>query len=282
MSGSERDCREDQESRDRTASHRLAVTAADLAHQRRRRGQHAASVCSSSQRSGRRVLDAITRAGGIKDQGYATWLCSSATGRRATVPFENLVMDPGRIIFISSRRSDLRLSRTAEVHRIRRWRPAYPCRFARRVYFRRLAHQLAEGVAKAGGLNDAAADPGNIFLYRREPKEVAKLLGADVTRFSGDLVPVIFTVSFRDPGGYFLSHKNADAQTRRCHFRAKCGFRRRYEVLQLRDYRDDCGEWRDDWNCGCADCFGRGPWPCAGWCGGHRSISDLKGAPLTG
>jgi polysaccharide export outer membrane protein len=64
---------------------------------------------------------------------------------------------------------------------------------------------LAEAVAKASGLQDARADAGSVFLYRREPKEVAKLLGADITRFNGDLVPVIFQVNLRDPGGYFLA-----------------------------------------------------------------------------
>ena len=46
-----------------------------------------------------------------------------------------------------------------------------------------------------------------MFLYRREPREVAKRLGVDVERFPGDLVPIIFNVSFRDPGGYFTSTK---------------------------------------------------------------------------
>jgi polysaccharide biosynthesis/export protein len=64
---------------------------------------------------------------------------------------------------------------------------------------------LAEAVAKAGGLSDFQADPGAVYLYRQEPREVAQLLGADMARFGGPLVPVIFTVSFRDPGGYFLA-----------------------------------------------------------------------------
>jgi polysaccharide export outer membrane protein len=64
---------------------------------------------------------------------------------------------------------------------------------------------LAEAVAKAGGLGDVQADPGAVFLYRQEPREVAQLLGADMARFNGPLVPVIFSVSFRDPGGYFLA-----------------------------------------------------------------------------
>jgi polysaccharide export outer membrane protein len=60
-------------------------------------------------------------------------------------------------------------------------------------------------VAKAGGLADFQADPEAVFLYRQEPREVAQLLGADMTKFSGPLVPVIFWISFRDPGGYFLA-----------------------------------------------------------------------------
>ncbi|WP_395666386.1 hypothetical protein [Methylocella sp.] len=64
---------------------------------------------------------------------------------------------------------------------------------------------LAEAVAKAGGMQDVRADASMVFLYRREPKEVAKLLGVDVARFTGDLVPIIFQVNLRDPGGYFIA-----------------------------------------------------------------------------
>ena len=59
--------------------------------------------------------------------------------------------------------------------------------------------------AKAGGLADFRADPSAVFLYRQEPREVAQLLGADMARFPGPLVPVIFSVNFQDPGGYFLA-----------------------------------------------------------------------------
>jgi len=44
-----------------------------------------------------------------------------------------------------------------------------------------------------------------VYLYRQEPRELAQLLGVDVTRFTGELVPVIFAISFKDPGGYFLA-----------------------------------------------------------------------------
>ena len=46
-----------------------------------------------------------------------------------------------------------------------------------------------------------------MFLYRREPRNVAESFGSDVSKFEGEIVPVIFSVSFRDPGGYFLATK---------------------------------------------------------------------------
>ncbi len=46
-----------------------------------------------------------------------------------------------------------------------------------------------------------------MYLYRREPREVAAKLGVDVAKFSGPSVPVIYNVSFRDPAGYFLATK---------------------------------------------------------------------------
>lgn len=45
--------------------------------------------------AGDRILDAITRAGGIKDKGYNTWVMLERHGRRASVPFENSSDQPG-------------------------------------------------------------------------------------------------------------------------------------------------------------------------------------------
>src|ERR1700736_119775 len=50
--------------------------------------------------AGDRVLDAITRAGGIAGPGYDTWVMLERGGRRATVPFENLVMNSKNNIYI--------------------------------------------------------------------------------------------------------------------------------------------------------------------------------------
>ena len=64
---------------------------------------------------------------------------------------------------------------------------------------------LAEGVAAASGLLDLQADPGSVFLFRREPRELAEKLGVDCSKYDGPTVPIVYSVSFADPAGYFLA-----------------------------------------------------------------------------
>lgn len=155
--------------------------------------------------AGDRILDALTRAGGIKGNGWDTWVMLERDKRRATVPFENLVMNqsnniyiqPGdRIYVYTEPQKFIAFGATGAVDAL-----GSQGEFA----FNAWRINLAEAVAKAGGLQDARADPGAVFLYRREPREVAALLGADMTRFRDELVPIIFWVDFRDPAGYFLA-----------------------------------------------------------------------------
>ncbi|WP_374305311.1 polysaccharide biosynthesis/export family protein [Methylocella sp.] len=152
--------------------------------------------------AGDRILDAITRAGGIKGQGFSTWVMLERGGKRATVPFENLVMNPSNNIYIQP--GD-RIYVYQEQQKFIVFGGAGEGAGQGEFNFDAWRINLAEAVAKAGGLNDVRADASAVFLYRREPKEVAKLLGVDVSRFSGDLVPVIFQVNLRDPGGYFIA-----------------------------------------------------------------------------
>ena len=148
-----------------------------------------------------RITDAITRAGGISGPGWETWVVLERSGKRVTVPFANLVYWPSNNIFV------------LPGDRIYLYRE--PMKF---VAFGATGQQgefnfdawrisLAQAVAKAGGLLDLQADPGSIFLYRREPRGVAQQLGVDCSRFGGDSVPIVFKVSFQDPAGFFVATK---------------------------------------------------------------------------
>jgi len=148
-----------------------------------------------------RLTDAITRAGGISANGWETWVMLERGGKRATVPFANLVYMPSNNIFVQPG------------DRIYLYRE--PMKFLAfgatglqgEFNFDAWRINLAQAVAKAGGLLDIQADPGSIFLYRREPREVAEKLGVDCSKFGGGLIPVVFNVSFQDPAGYFLATK---------------------------------------------------------------------------
>jgi len=46
-----------------------------------------------------------------------------------------------------------------------------------------------------------------VYLYRGEPRDVASKLGIDVNNFKTPMIPVIYSINFRDPSGYFLATK---------------------------------------------------------------------------
>jgi polysaccharide export outer membrane protein len=146
-----------------------------------------------------RITDAITRAGGIKDQGYETWVMLQRGSQRATVPFANLVYEPTNNIYVQP-------GDRIYVYREQQKFLAFGASGQQGEFnFDAWRINLAEAVGKAGGLVDVQADPASVYLYRLEPREVAEQLGVHVENFTGELIPVIFSISFRDPGGYFLA-----------------------------------------------------------------------------
>ncbi|MCW6511082.1 polysaccharide biosynthesis/export family protein [Lichenifustis flavocetrariae] len=151
--------------------------------------------------AGDRITDALTRAGGIRGQGYETWVVLDRGGRRATVPFENLIMNAANNIYIQP-------GDRIYVYREQQKFIAFGASGQQGEFpFDAWRINLAEAVAKAGGLVDTQADAASVFLYRQEPRDVAAMLGANVSGFTGPTVPVIFQISLADPSGYFLATK---------------------------------------------------------------------------
>jgi polysaccharide export outer membrane protein len=161
---------------------------------------------------GERVLDAITRAGGLKAQGFDAFVTLERGGRRATVPFGSLVYQPSNNIYA-------RAGDTIYVYTEPQTFLAFGATSGAviggggsagivagsQIKFDAWRISLAEAVAKAGGLSDALADPAYIFLYRGEPREVAQHLGIDCSKFEGPIIPIIYNLNLRDPSGYFLA-----------------------------------------------------------------------------
>jgi polysaccharide export outer membrane protein len=158
--------------------------------------------------SGERVLEAIARASGLSFPGNESWVVFERDKRRVVIPFGAIVDVPANNIFV--RPNDI-----IYVYREPQTFLALGAFGAAvggggrqaQIPFEAWRVSLAEAVAKANGLSDLLADPGAVFLYRGEPRDVAMELGVDVSRFNGPIVPVIYNINLRDPAGYFLASK---------------------------------------------------------------------------
>lgn len=149
--------------------------------------------------AGERLLDAITRAGGPKGQGFDTWVMLERKGQRADVPFGALVYDPANNVYVHA-------YDTIYVYRQPQTFVAFGASGQQGQFnFEAWKISLAEGVGKSGGLNDTLADPASVFLYRGETRRLAEQIGVDVSKYNGPIIPVVYSVNFRDPAGYFLA-----------------------------------------------------------------------------
>ena len=146
------------------------------------------------------LLDTIARAGGPKGNAWDGWVMLERDKKRDIVPFGALLYEPAEnniwthpndtIYIYSEPQTFIAFGATGSQGQFNfaAWRIS-----------------LAEAVAKAGGLNDQNAEPGYVFLYRGEERNVAQQLGIDISKYAGPIIPVVYNVNFRDPAGYFLA-----------------------------------------------------------------------------
>jgi polysaccharide biosynthesis/export protein len=151
--------------------------------------------------AGERVLDLISRAGGLKDQGYESWVTLERGNKRATVPFGALVYQPDNNVWVHP-------GDTIYVYREPQVFLAFGASGQQGQFpFNMWKISMTQAMGIAGGLLDLQAEPAGVYVYRREPRELAERIGVDCSKFTGPFVPVVYNVNFRDPAGYFLATK---------------------------------------------------------------------------
>jgi polysaccharide export outer membrane protein len=157
---------------------------------------------------GERVLDMISKAGGIKYPGYEAFVTLQRGRQRATVyfptlvnkPAENIYVQPGDTIYVyREQQKFVAVGALGNVGQTSGLTAQFP--------FDQERLSLNEAVAKAGGLLDGRANPGQVFVYRLEHREMLERLKVDLRAFPPEqvMIPVIYRANFRDPSSFFFA-----------------------------------------------------------------------------
>lgn len=146
-----------------------------------------------------RILDLIATVGGTTGETYNSEITLRRGNKVATANLEdlfdnesnNVPVRPGDVVLVSDTMKSFTVFGAANA----------PQEFK----FESRMVTLAEGLARAGGLNDVTADARGVFLFRFEPDHIAKALDERaVTAAEGSMVPVIYKINLKDPKSFFL------------------------------------------------------------------------------
>jgi polysaccharide biosynthesis/export protein len=152
-------------------------------------------------RSGDRILDALTRAGGSRWPPHETYVLLQRGGKTASVYFNLLARSPENNIY-------LRPGDTIVVRREARTFMALGASGQNgQINFDQEELKLSEAIGRAGSVLDSRGDPAQTFIYRLENRKVVEQLGHDVSQFSGPMIPVVYRINLREPQGFFLATK---------------------------------------------------------------------------
>jgi polysaccharide export outer membrane protein len=159
---------------------------------------------------GERVLDMISRAGGIKYPGYESFVTLQRKGKQATLYFPRLISTPAENIFVAPGDAIYvyrEQQKYVAVGALGTAGQAFG--LAGQFTFDQEKLSLNEGVAKAGGLLDVRADPRQVFLYRLEFRESLEKMGVDLGKFTPEqrLIPTIYRANYRDPSSFFFAQQ---------------------------------------------------------------------------
>lgn len=155
--------------------------------------------------AGDRILDMISKAGGVKYSGWDEYVTLQRRDRKATIFFNRLVNDPKENIFVE-------MGDTIYIYRQQRFYSIFGAAGTQGRFDFDTEHvYLSDAVGRAIGLADQQANPGEIYLYRLEDRAQLVRTGVDVTAFPPDLVkvPTVYHVNLRQSEGFFLAQRFA-------------------------------------------------------------------------
>jgi polysaccharide biosynthesis/export protein len=154
------------------------------------------------------LLGAIAKAGGPTQPTYETAVTvqrakqtyQAAMSTIVKNPDQNITLIPGDVVYVSREpRSFMVFGATPTV-------VSTIANSSRKFSFDEDNLTLADGIARANGLDNLRADATSIFLFRLEQRDLLAQLGVDVSKYAGPLVPTVFQVNFTRADGMFLAN----------------------------------------------------------------------------
>jgi polysaccharide export outer membrane protein len=149
---------------------------------------------------GDRLLDVIATTGGSKTAPYETVVRLTRHGATATIPMSRLLSDPSENIYALP-------GDVITVSKVPQTFSVFGATLNNlQVPFGADRVNLAQAIAKAGGLLDTRADPSGVFLFRFEPGPVVAAIGDhDAPIGPEGQSPVVYHLDLRNVGSYFLA-----------------------------------------------------------------------------
>lgn len=152
--------------------------------------------------NGDRILDAIASAGGPIFPGFETYVSLQRGEEEYTIPFDQLVREPNRNVFLRSQDTVYLYRHPKRFHAYGATETQGSIDFGRRKIF------LSEALGLANGLSDVQADPAEIYIYRVEIAEyLMDLSSYDSSALDelemGDEVSAIYKLDLTKPDGFF-------------------------------------------------------------------------------
>ncbi|MCW2272600.1 sugar transporter [Rhodoblastus acidophilus] len=151
---------------------------------------------------GDRVLDVIATAGGVRAPVNESFIQLTRGSRTARVAMTRVTSDARQNIFI----------RPNDVLTIIRDPQSFIVQGAAganaEIRFDAEGVNLAQALAKAGGLLDSRADPAGVFVFRFEPEAIARDIAPDSPLAGqGAMRPVVYRLNLREPNSLFLEQR---------------------------------------------------------------------------
>jgi polysaccharide export outer membrane protein len=150
---------------------------------------------------GDRILDFISIAGGITSEEHSTFVSFTRGGSSVTIPYNTLTGNPRENIYVAP-------GDTINVASAPKKFYVFGASGVGEYDFNDAQIDLRAALSQAAGLNDRAADPSQVLIYRTEHREALNAMGVDTTNLKirdEAAIPTVYRADFRKPDSFFMA-----------------------------------------------------------------------------